>query len=371
MKKIKISMIILTLAICLGVGGGFASIKADAAYNAKKSAKTLSGGHWEQDYKGYWYQYGKSKFPKNCWKKIDGKIYFFDKSGYMITGWKNYKKTYFYLNEKQGSTKGAMLTGLRTINGKKYFLSKTTGGMVTGWKTIGGKRYYFDKSSSNLGAMVKNQWVGGRYLGKDGVMARNCYVQDGNCYVDSNGKKVTTPPTSSGVGSSGTSQYNSYIFVGDSRTVGMEYAVGTAAEYIAAVGEGYSWMVSSALPQLRAKLDKNPYVKVVFNLGVNDCGSNTAGSYIAEYKRMIQTYPNTKFYIMSVNPVKDKAAKNAGYLIRNKLITPFNNQLSTAFPDIYIDTYNYLMKSGFASPDGLHYTNETYQKIYDYTLQYS
>ena len=33
---------------------------------------------------------------------------------------------------------------------------------------------------------------------------------------------------------------------------------------------------------------------------------------------------------------------------------------------IYIDTYGYLIEDGFESPDGLHYNNSTYQKIYNY-----
>lgn len=382
MKKINFSVIILTFAIILGLAGGLSSMKAEAAYNVKKSAAVVRGGSWVQNYKGYRYQYKTNKYYKNCWKKINGKIYFFDKKGYMVTGWVKYKSAYYYLNEAAGSSNGALLTKWRTLGGKRYYMSNTTGAMFTGWNTISGKRYYFDKSSKNLGAMVKNKWVGSYYLNADGSMARDCYVKKGNCWVDKNGKKIVNkepdetpsekpvvPPTNPG--SSGTHRYDSYIFVGDSRTVGMENSVSGSAKYIAEIGQGYWWLKSTALTKLKAELKKNPYVKVVFNLGVNDCAGNTVDSYISAYRQLIESYPTTKFYIMSVNPINDKAAAKAGFIARNNMVTQFNSHMKAAFSGIYIDTYNYLKLNGFSAPDGIHYTNDTYLKIYNYILKNS
>ncbi|WP_395016939.1 hypothetical protein [Robinsoniella peoriensis] len=391
MKKIKISVVILTLALIFGLAGSVTSIKAEAAVNVVKKAKTVksTSGSWKQNYIGRWFQYKNGTYPKNKWIKIKNKIYYFDKSGYVTTGWKYYKKSYYYLNET-GSKKGALVRGWKTINGKRYYLSKTTGAMYTGWHTIGGKKYYFDKKSSNLGAMVKKRWVNGRYLQKDGTMAVNCKA--GKYYVGADGKKTKAPQepenqnpengnsgqTNQGpndnAGSSGVKQYNTYVFVGDSRTVGMENVIGSKdgnAQYIAKVGEGYNWLMSSGLTQLKKKLDFNPYVKVVFNLGVNDCASNTVLQYINVYQELIASYPNTKFYMMSVNPVNDKVASSVGYLIKNKHITPFNMQLKAAFPNLYIDTYTYLKTNGFGTADGVHYDNDTYQAIYDYTMSHT
>ena len=154
----------------------------------------------------------------------------------------------------------------------------------------------------------------------------------------------------------------------------MENVIGSKdgnAQYIAKVGEGYNWLMSSGLTQLKKKLDFNPYVKVVFNLGVNDCASNTVLQYINVYQELIASYPNTKFYMMSVNPVNDKVASSVGYLIKNKHITPFNMQLKAAFPNLYIDTYTYLKTNGFGTADGVHYDNDTYQAIYDYTMSHT
>ena len=154
----------------------------------------------------------------------------------------------------------------------------------------------------------------------------------------------------------------------------MESVIGTKggnAQYIAKVGEGYNWLMSSGLTKLKKKLDLNPYVKVVFNLGVNDCAGSTVQQYISVYQNLIASYPNTKFYMMSVNPVNDKIASSVGYLVKNKQVIAFNKQLNAAFPSLYIDTYSYLKTNGFGTADGVHYDNETYQAIYDHTITHS
>ena len=39
-----------------------------------------------------------------------------------------------------------------------------------------------------------------------------------------------------------------------------------------------------------------------------------------------------------------------------------------ALPIHYIDTYHFLLETGFSSSDGLHYNAATYQKLYDFIL---
>ena len=73
--------------------------------------------------------------PDFRWQMITNKIYYFDKNGYMQTGWKKYKNSWYYLR-KSGKNKGALCTGWKTISGKRYFLAKKTGARVTGWHTI-------------------------------------------------------------------------------------------------------------------------------------------------------------------------------------------------------------------------------------------
>ena len=38
---------------------------------------------WQENEKGYWYNYGNGTYPKNEWKEIDGKSYYFGEDGYM------------------------------------------------------------------------------------------------------------------------------------------------------------------------------------------------------------------------------------------------------------------------------------------------
>jgi len=53
--------------------------------------KTRAKG-WKRDKTGWWYSLGAGKYLRDCWQKIDGKWYYFDKSGYtaanqFVKGW--------------------------------------------------------------------------------------------------------------------------------------------------------------------------------------------------------------------------------------------------------------------------------------------
>ena len=76
---------------------------------------------------------------------------------------------------------GYTTNNFETINGKVYYFD-AAGWMVTGWKQVNGKWYYFD----NSGAMTKNAWIGDYYVGNDGVMAVSTWI--GDKYVDGSGK---------------------------------------------------------------------------------------------------------------------------------------------------------------------------------------
>ncbi len=141
----------------------------------------LSQGQWKTDSKGnkYYYENGKKVTGE---KYISGYWYYFDQNGVMKTGWHSFsnKKVYYDSN-------GRMVKGEKYISGKWYLFDNWTGGMVTGWydfsnkrvyydsngamikgeKTINGKSYYFNKTT---GAMVKNDFVGNKYYGSDGVL---------------------------------------------------------------------------------------------------------------------------------------------------------------------------------------------------------
>jgi len=115
----------------------------------------------------WWYRHADGTFTTNGWEHIDGHWYYFDKDGYMVTGWlqldeddpystKGY--VWYYLNEKADGSRGQMYEDR--------------------WlKDPDGSWYYFDAS----GRMVRNSLVsyGGGFcaIGADGRAVRDGVVE--------------------------------------------------------------------------------------------------------------------------------------------------------------------------------------------------
>ena len=158
------------------------------------------------------------------------------------------------------------------------------------------------------------------------------------------------------------SQDHSIIFVGDSRTVSMGKAVNDGCVYIGEEGEGYHWFSSTGVSKLRTELEGSPLTPVIFNFGVND--PENVNVYIDLYKNLASEYSSTPFRYMSVNPLSEDSDFNT----TNEMIELFNKTLKSAFPDDYIDTYEYLKTNGFSAVDGLHYDDATSVKIHDYAV---
>jgi cytochrome oxidase Cu insertion factor (SCO1/SenC/PrrC family) len=153
------------------------------------------------------------------------------------------------------------------------------------------------------------------------------------------------------------------IFIGDSRTVGLNKAVDIEAEdrqfVVAKVGKGYDWFVKSGLPEIKKIKAENTALtkwRYVVNLGVNDLGN--IDKYLEEYNKLTDDDSSIQLVLVSVNPVKDYPT------VTNSSIKKFNAKLMDAGYD-YIDTYSALVKKGYSTVDGLHYTDETYDDIYD------
>ena len=134
---------------------------------------------------GKWYYFDSSGAKQTGWKYVDGNWYYLDGNGVMLTGWRHIGGKWYYLNRK-----GEMLTGWRSIGGKWYYLN-SKGEMLTGWRLIGGKWYYMDSS----GAMrtdwqrIKGVWY---YLGSDGAMRTGWqYIRGEWYYMDGSGAMVT------------------------------------------------------------------------------------------------------------------------------------------------------------------------------------
>ena len=122
-------------------GGGSGSFKVSSSFTGQVLGvdRSLSGGQWMQDEKGWWYKRPDGSYPKNSWgyEAYNGKSYwyYFLDSGYMATGWVD-------------------------VNGSKYYLFPNSDGwkgrMLTGWQWIDGNCYYLDLQGQNEGALYRN-----------------------------------------------------------------------------------------------------------------------------------------------------------------------------------------------------------------------
>lgn len=143
-------------------------------------------------------------------RTMEGNIYLLSSSGAMKTGWvKESGKWYYY------QSSGAMAMGTIFNTGNKWYLVdhngvmqtgiqeakigsttyqyyfSSSGAMKSGWQKVSGKWYYFSADRNGLYPMQKNKWISGKYwVGSDGVMATNAWVDNDRYYVDGNGKWV-------------------------------------------------------------------------------------------------------------------------------------------------------------------------------------
>lgn len=152
------------------------------------------------------------------------------------------------------------------------------------------------------------------------------------------------------------------IWVGDSRILGMKNALSNPEDdiFIGASGEGYTWFSETGLPQLKEAIQKQKQAPVVINFGVNDY--DNLSRYLSLYTKLTEEYPDTDFYFLSVNPIEPTLCQS----ITNEEIADFNQHLKETFPDNYLDSFTMLMIDQIVTVDGVHYSEEDYQKIYDF-----
>ena len=383
---------LIVLFVLMVLTGTTQAIAANMIETAAQNSKTVEAGKLVTKGDDLRYRFKKSKeYAKKIWLKIGSAYYYFDKNGNAKTGWFTYKgneyyanadgriyhsrwKTYkgkkYYLQEDgikaknkfvtidgkiyRFTTKGVLVTYRMYEIKDNWYYSRKDGSLLTnGWlRTASGKRYYFDQN----GMRLKKQWIFDKgkfyYLSAGGAMAVNKTI--GKYKVGKDGARIIN--------------HKSYVFVGDSRVVGMDYAISDSdVSFIGKVSMGYSWMVSTAIPSLEKKLEKDPTLYVVFCFGINDLGN--VNSYIGAYQRLISKYKYANFFFLSVNPVDYAKARAHGYRVTNQQIEAFNARLKEAMDFRYLNTYAWLKKKGFGSNDGIHYTADSYRKLYQYVLK--
>lgn len=186
------------------------------------------------------------------------------------------------------------------------------------------------------------------------------------------------------------SKYSKVIFVGDSRTKGLQRALrnqlGSLPENVSVIaqgGKGLRWLQNYAaarlLSEVRRSSDETRPVAVVFNLGVNDL--SYAQSYVRYMNKLAKKLKQRGcvLYYMSVNPMNN--AMRGSNSKNEAKIRKFNKILKSGLSGnfTYINTYRWLMKNGFSTlnesgiqggyDDGLHYTDATYKRIYNYCMK--
>lgn len=156
--------------------------------------------------------------------------------------------------------------------------------------------------------------------------------------------------------------YDNWIWVGDSRTVGMAGNVGIT--YLAKSAEGLDWFTTVA----HELYDLEGY-NIVLNFGINDYWNVL--NYANFYNNMPEkVFEKNRVFFMSVNPVDEVKQVSYGYGSSNATLEWFNATLrSNLRSEIeYIDTYTYLQETGFDTIDGIHYEGNTNVKIYNYVV---
>lgn len=379
-----------------------------AAPDVVSTATVVSGGRWVKSGNEVKYQYKNGKYAVNVWHKISSYLYYFDQKGYRKSGWFQYNdnqycanslgKVYYsklitYQNNqyflkanaimaknqfvKLGTNyyffapSGKMLKNRLVYCNKKYYFVNSTGARIKSmWVKLSGQKYYFGADGARMqstwvksggdylylqadGTIARNKWVGLYYVDQNGRRKRDCVI-DGY-YLDHNGKRTIKIFK------------GKYLFVGDSRTVGMKAAVPRSDTlYLGEVGVGLNWVENTISEKLYYYMKFNPDMTVIFALGVNDYGNMT--KYLTYYNKVIKVNPRAKIRFMAVNPVNEKLAEKNNMFVKNSKIEAFNAMLKGAYGSKFIDTYTYLKKDGFNSRDGVHYTADTYVKLYWYVI---
>ena len=211
--------------------------------------------------------------------------------------------------------------------------------------------------------------------------AKNANTSGDSTYKPVNNNKpsgpINTSPGSYDKGSSGNNNNNNsnntssnsnnsvttknVIMIGDSRCVQMKSHVGAGSDTWSCKGSmGLNWMKNTGVPNVESKIGNG--TKIVIMMGVNDLYQPEA--YISYINQKASTWASKGAitYFVSVNPV------DGSYSNLTSKIVSFNNKLKNGLNSNvrYIDTYNYLVSSGFNTSDGLHYKSDTSRKIYNY-----
>jgi N-acetylmuramoyl-L-alanine amidase family 2 len=164
-------------------------------YEVMTGARSTSEIGWHTDGKGsWWYQTGESSSDYAVgWYRVGMKWYYFNESGWMLTGWvhaswEGSEKCWWHFDDSGALEADKWLE----YNGSWYLLG-SDGRMATGWAERDGKKYYLDETGRMITGWFKldDDWF---YLRSDGSRTEDCLYgvgADNICAFDKDGKLLT------------------------------------------------------------------------------------------------------------------------------------------------------------------------------------
>ena len=214
-NKSKLGLTLLTTLLLPIVANSVSNNDALAAQGWVKNGNT-------------WYYYNKNGSPEKnkwinglYWLNADGKMatnswvdngrYYVDANGTWVKdakrtkqGWVKQANSWYYYESNGALAKNKWIDGLYWLNsdGKmatnswvdngRYYVGdngtwiKDAKRTKQGWVKQANSWYYYESN----GTLARNKWVGDYWLGTDGKMATNSWVDNGYYYVDANGKWI-------------------------------------------------------------------------------------------------------------------------------------------------------------------------------------
>lgn len=112
-----------------GSSGGSSS-SGRSGYTSYMPGQLGTAG-WIKDGKGWWYRKTDGTWPHDEWCELEfldrKDWYYFDKNGYVVSGWLKWNESNYYLNPISNGWFGRMETGWKNVDGKWYFFEPVSG----------------------------------------------------------------------------------------------------------------------------------------------------------------------------------------------------------------------------------------------------
>jgi len=173
----KQTLLILSLVGTLGILAPTLSANATFSANSNNQQLNTTGTNSTAD----------ESEPRNEWVEKNGKRYYYNSKGEMVTGWLTLNNQTYYLNPKDG----AMRTGVIKVQKKYYYLNPTTGQQQTGWRTHKNKTYYFEKKHKYAAIGWRTIKKKSYYFDSTGVLLKNKWTPDRQYRTDKDGVRAT------------------------------------------------------------------------------------------------------------------------------------------------------------------------------------